>query len=299
MHSFVGHLRRRCNVRDPRCRRLSARPCTGPAAPLHVAGTISRSNHGDCRRDHAANVSSHRVGYPSGKRRPGREPRRRPSCPRRGPPISGLSSTRPGVGFAQAIRRAESRACRVNSPLCRPSSRPWTRPLSIVPMFLNWNDPITVTELDQVIATGGIPMITWNCGAKDSNVIAGRDDRQIDSLAAKLALFRLPVFLRWFPDPNSNIIRHRMSGERWCTRGTWRRIRHIHDRLVADGASNVTYVWSVDTTTPQADRRGARSIRGHPTWTGSALTVTPRQGRHRLSRTTSAPGTRSSPPRSP
>ena len=76
------------------------------------------------------------------------------------------------------------------------------RPLSIVPVYLNLDDSITVTELDQVIATGGIPMITWSCGDTDANVTKGLDDSQINLVAAKSAQFRLPVFLRWFPDPN-------------------------------------------------------------------------------------------------
>ena len=125
------------------------------------------------------------------------------------------------------------------------------RPLSIVPIYLNWNDPITVTELDQVVATGGIPMVTWNCGAKDSNVIGGRYDSQIDSVAAKLAQFQLPVFLRWFPDPNATGTACLAKGG---AAGYVAAYRHIHDRLVAAGATNVSFVWSVDTTTPQASQ---------------------------------------------
>ena len=76
------------------------------------------------------------------------------------------------------------------------------RPLSIVPVYLNWRDTITVTELDQVIATGAIPMVTWNCGDTDARVLAGQDDARIDEVATVLAHFQFPVFLRWFPDPN-------------------------------------------------------------------------------------------------
>ena len=127
------------------------------------------------------------------------------------------------------------------------------RPLSIVPVMLDWNDPVTVTELDQVVATGGIPMITWNCGDTDANVTAGLDDGQISLVATTLAQFRLPVFLRWFPDPNMNT-----AASKACLAGGGAAryvaaYRYIHDKIVTAGAANVTYVWSVDTTTPHGD----------------------------------------------
>ena len=126
------------------------------------------------------------------------------------------------------------------------------RPLSIVPVYLNSRDPITATELDQVVASGGIPMITWNCGDTDARVANGRDDGQISQLAAELARFQLPVFLRWFPDPNVNsTAASTCLGNRGAA-GYIAAYQHIHDTLTADGASNVAYVWSVDTTTPQS-----------------------------------------------
>ena len=126
------------------------------------------------------------------------------------------------------------------------------RPLSVVPVFLNWNDSISVTDLNKVIATGGIPMITWNCGAKDVNITAGRYDSVIDSLGAKLAQFQLPVFLRWFPDPNANTAATNACLGGSGATGYVAAYQHIHDRLVTDGASNVTFVWSVDTTGTQS-----------------------------------------------
>ena len=127
------------------------------------------------------------------------------------------------------------------------------RPLSIVPVYLNWREPITATELDQVIATGGLPMITWNCGDTDSRVVAGRDDAQINAVATAVALVQAPVFLRWFPDPNVNTAASEAClGSRGAA-GYVAAYQHIHDRMTAAGASNVTYVWSVDTTTPQSN----------------------------------------------
>ena len=160
------------------------------------------------------------------------------------------------------------------------------------PVYLNWNDPITVTELDQVVATGGIPMITWNCGDKDADVIAGRDDGQIDQVAAALAQFPAPRVPPLVSGPERQHQRSSMSRKPWCNRAMWRPIQHIHDRLVADGATNVTFVWSVDTTTPQANTSWRTFYPGARTWTGSAPTVTPPRARRRMSPTTSVPGTR-------
>ena len=109
-----------------------------------------------------------------------------------------------------------------------------------------------MTELDQVIATGGIPMITWRCGAKNANVVAGRADSQIDSLAATLIQFQLPVLLRWFPDPNATTTSGAACLANGGAAGYVVAYQHIHDRLLSDGASNVSFVWSVDTSDSNA-----------------------------------------------
>jgi len=127
------------------------------------------------------------------------------------------------------------------------------RPLSIVPVFLDWGDPLTVTELDQVVATGGTPMVTWNCGDTDANVTAGLDDGEIRLVATTLAQFGLPVFLRWFPDPNMNTAASKACLGGGGAAGYVASYRYIHDTLAAAGAANVSYVWSVDTTTPHDD----------------------------------------------
>ncbi len=127
------------------------------------------------------------------------------------------------------------------------------RPLSVVPVFLDWGDPLTVTELDQVVATGGTPMITWNCGDTDANVTAGLDDGEINQVATTLAQFGLPVFLRWFPDPNRNTTASNACLGGNGAAGYVAAYRYIHDKLAAAGAANVTFVWSVNTTAPHGD----------------------------------------------
>ncbi len=129
------------------------------------------------------------------------------------------------------------------------------RPLSIVELYLNWKDHLTVTQLDQVAATGGMPMITWNCGDTDARVAAGRDDAQIGQIAAELTRFKLPVLLRWFPDPNVGTTAGKACLGNGGPAGYIAAYRHIHDSLAAAGATNVAFVWSVDTTAPQADTK--------------------------------------------
>jgi beta-mannanase len=127
------------------------------------------------------------------------------------------------------------------------------RPLSIVPVFLDWGDSLTVTELDRVVATGGTPMITWNCGDTDANVTAGLDDGEISQVATTLARFGLPVFLRWFPDPNVNTAASKACLGGGGAAGYVAAYHYIYDKLATTGVANVTSVWSVDTTTPHGD----------------------------------------------
>ncbi len=131
------------------------------------------------------------------------------------------------------------------------------RPLSIASVYLNWTNSALVTQIDQVWALGAIPMITWNCGDSDSNVASGKDDALISAVAQKLAATHIPIFLRWYPDPNDL---HSASAQS-CLLNVPRSSNpatvykaayaHIHDEFVAAGASNVSFVWSVDTSQDQ------------------------------------------------
>jgi beta-mannanase len=128
-----------------------------------------------------------------------------------------------------------------------------TRPLSIVPVYQSWADPIEVTQLDQIIASGAIPMITWNCGDTDGDIVSGRnDDTEIISQEATiLAQSAIPVLLRWFPDPNVEPADQNCLGTGTPSQqgaGYQQAFQYIHRLFVAAGANNVSFVWSLQTT---------------------------------------------------
>jgi beta-mannanase len=122
------------------------------------------------------------------------------------------------------------------------------RPLSIVPVSMGWGDALPQSQLDQVFASGAMPMITWNCGDIDNNVSAGADDALISGLANQLAASGMPIFLRWFADPNLDSAASRACLGTDGATGYVQAYQHIHALFAAAGASNVSFVWSVDTT---------------------------------------------------
>ncbi len=128
------------------------------------------------------------------------------------------------------------------------------QPLSMVHVYQEWNTPVPNYQLQEILATGAIPLIDWKCGDADANVAAGVDDGIITSLADQLASLKAPLFLRWFYEPNFP----NSSEDASCV-GTagpggyveaW---RHIHDLFVAAGATNVAFVWSIGTGGPDQD----------------------------------------------
>ena len=44
------------------------------------------------------------------------------------------------------------------------------KPLSLVSVYQSWTSPVLTTQLDQILAAGAVPLITWSCGAPDATV---------------------------------------------------------------------------------------------------------------------------------
>src|ERR1700722_11635244 len=106
------------------------------------------------------------------------------------------------------------------------------RPLSIVEVYQTWAKPVLQTQLDRVLASGAIPMITWLCGDTDANVAVGIDDSLISRFAAELAAAGTPVLLRWFPAPNDTVDNVNCLGKAGAS-GYVDAYQHIHSLFAA------------------------------------------------------------------
>ena len=122
------------------------------------------------------------------------------------------------------------------------------RPLALVEVDQAWGTPVDTVQLGQVAATGAIPVITWECGDTDANVVAGADDALITAFAQKVNSLGAPVMVRWFPDPNSPDRATQGCLGAGGASGYAAAFRHVQQLLVAAGASNASTVWSVDTS---------------------------------------------------
>ena len=126
------------------------------------------------------------------------------------------------------------------------------RPLSIVHLGEAWTGSVNATQLEQVFATGAIPMITWSCGDSDSKVAAGADDAVLSAEAHALASTGVPLLLRWFPDPGSVPGDSSRCLGKAGAAGYVQAFRRIVAQFTRAGAVNVGFVWSVDTNSPQS-----------------------------------------------
>ena len=121
------------------------------------------------------------------------------------------------------------------------------RPLSIVEVSQGWRTPVDTGQLRQVVATGAVPMITWDCGDTDAAVAAGADDGTIDAFARQLVALRAPVLVRWFPDPTSPTTATAACLGTGGSSGYVAAFRHVRQVLQGAGATDAATVWSVAT----------------------------------------------------
>jgi len=54
------------------------------------------------------------------------------------------------------------------------------------------------------VNNGRIPVVSWDCGDKDQNVLNGNDDTAIHAQAAAIIKFGHPIILRWFWEFNND-----------------------------------------------------------------------------------------------
>jgi cellulose synthase (UDP-forming) len=114
--------------------------------------------------------------------------------------------------------------------------------------------------LDMVARQGAVPMITWEPWRKPpgqvhtpyqpevslSYIASGRYDRYIRSWARAAAAYRRPILLRFMHEMNGTwypwaITTNGNSESTYVA--AW---RHVHDLFAAAGASNVSWVWTIN-----------------------------------------------------
>ncbi|WP_052259887.1 glycosyl hydrolase [Pseudarthrobacter phenanthrenivorans] len=125
---------------------------------------------------------------------------------------------------------------------------------SSVLFYEDFAQPAPITELNAVRARGAVPLVTWEPwlwgGGVDQpaysldRISAGAFDSYIAQWGQSLAAWGYPVQLRFAHEMNGNWypwaegVNGNQAGD---YAQTW---RHVHDVVAAQGASNVTWVWS-------------------------------------------------------
>jgi hypothetical protein len=113
------------------------------------------------------------------------------------------------------------------------------RDYRILHWFYDWTDGLPAT-LDPPARV--IPMLSWT-GATYASINSGSQDRLITQAARDIARYGRPVLLRWAWEMNGSW--YAWSGSNngnnpACFVAAW---RHVHDIFMANGATNVGWVW--------------------------------------------------------
>jgi len=129
----------------------------------------------------------------------------------------------------------------------------------IVQWFAGWSESWAYYDsglLQQVVKSGRTPLITWEpTGISLQAITSGAQDTYIDSWAKGMAAASSSaptIYVRIFHEFNDPLANG--GGYGWGVNGgtgntpaqlvaAW---RHVHDRFVADGATNVKFVWAPD-----------------------------------------------------
>lgn len=123
--------------------------------------------------------------------------------------------------------------------------------------------------LSYIHAQGSAPLISWtpNCWACGttfslSNIAAGRYDRYIRSFADAMKAYGHPIFLRFAHEMNGGWYPWALQPPAYIA--AW---QHVHNVFVAQGATNVIWVWSPNIW--QTSQDGTRAD-GRDYWPGAA-----------------------------
>jgi hypothetical protein len=119
------------------------------------------------------------------------------------------------------------------------------RRLDIVHTYHRWYDPFPTAAERSIAADGSLLFLNWEPTDQSGRPMAwtaiaqGIHDQQIDALAG--ALKSLPtVLLSFSHEPELDYGQHGTEADFVAA------FRHIHNRLAADGVTNVRYVWDLE-----------------------------------------------------
>jgi Glycosyl hydrolase family 26 len=135
--------------------------------------------------------------------------------------------------------------------------------LGVLNFFEAWSlfQPLPVDSLRQIVARGALPEITWEPWAPSrdhhepdyatARIASGAFDSYIDWWAHDAAAYGAPLLLRFAHEMNGTSYpwSPAVNGDNPAAYvAAW---RHVHDRFVAAGATNVIWVWSPNIVTGQ------------------------------------------------
>lgn len=122
------------------------------------------------------------------------------------------------------------------------------RSMALVMLWRDWggaSSTLDTTWLQSIAERGSIPIVTWLPENWDTSeafglqaIASGKYDSYITSQAQQYAAYGQPVLLRWADEMNGNWYQWGMHAKAYVA--AW---RHIHDIFVAQGATNVRWVW--------------------------------------------------------
>jgi mannan endo-1,4-beta-mannosidase len=126
---------------------------------------------------------------------------------------------------------------------------------AVVVKYLQWGTPFPASEVTQDHGLGATTMLVLEPRhISMASIAAGRGDAYLAEWAAADRSLGLPVILSFAPEANGT----------WYSWGAGhisphlyvRAWRHVHDRLIRDGAQHVTWLWQM-----AADNPGSEALR--------------------------------------
>jgi len=146
------------------------------------------------------------------------------------------------------------------------------RKLAIHAEYYKWTQDFPAAPEVDDFRNGRIPVISWDCGATNYEIAQGKQDAVIINRAQVAKTYGHPFFLRWFWEmnlPYADENRQKCVDPKRDTNGVFNPTdyiaawQHIHDIFVAQGATNVVWLWCPSgnvTIQPQPYYPGAADV---------------------------------------